>query len=654
MGYLTIAGIRGMHTHLSPLDPHFPDDLCVDALNIEFYRSGLARKRNGATAISLTGGTAGTSIHAAMFSFVPGQNYAARELWTIDASGTPLWKRLAGGTTWADVTVTDAVATTPYEINAVAFNGKLFFAYDSTVNRLHVWDADLSKVVRCGMAPAAAPTIADTGAGSYAATTRYYKVRYLYRSGSKLISRVGELSSATTFTPSGSGTAARVTKPASISEDESHWDIFGSADNVNFFRLTRLEVGTTTYDDSADPATYSGDAAPDTGTFKPPPSARYLSADASHLVMAGAWETSAGDSVEPKANRIWWTSALGSTDTGDDERISDTTSIKNYHDIDEPIVGLSPPIDGVIYVFTETSQWEMIPTGQPEQAYRFARVSGGRGTIAHKSILLGEDEDGDPALYWLSPAGPMRRGKFGQQALVDDIIDLWETTNLAAARVTAHGLFYPQRRQIWWWVNTSGVEGVVSPNSPDTKLVFDVALGRGDAGSRVRGGWSYANGASAVVNCSCLMSDVLGATMSRALKPYVSRATGTPVPRILKCDTGSTEDGTNFQAYLTTRHYAPWGLGRVGGMTQEAILVADALAGATITVDIFRDVGAETLTSSASIAASGSETSVFAQLEASRVAQANTIQVRIGDASAVGDIWNLDALIVPVTDEGDR
>lgn len=107
-------------------------------------------------------------------------------------------------------------------------------------------------------------TVANTGAGAYAATIRYYKIQFL-TVVSGLVTQASELGPVFSFTPSGSGTAARVTRPAVPTDADgtpaTHWTVWASdtsvdADFVNI--STNIAVATTTYDDSVVPGSYSG------------------------------------------------------------------------------------------------------------------------------------------------------------------------------------------------------------------------------------------------------------------------------------------------------------------------------------------------------------------------------------------------------------
>lgn len=638
---ILMFGIQGRDGSTPPLK--IGNDKCIEALNVDWFESSLGRKRGGASAISLSGGTAHSGQISWLGSHVPSDNQSNREFWSIDDQATPRVKRLAGGTTWADITLKDAIATKPWEVDAVSFNGKYFFAYDKTVNRLSVWDG--STIRRVGLDKATVPTVGNTGSGSYAATIRYYKIRWVVIVSS-VVTRAGELSSAVSFTPSGSGTAAQLTQSTPPGEGETHWEVYASADDANYFRQSQVAVATATYDDSTVPAAYTGTIPPDVNAFIAPPSAKFLLPDGSRLVMAGAWETAAGNSMTPKDNRYWWTAPLGATDNGDDERISNTATIKNYDDIDEAINGLGGSVNGANFIFSYGGVWKSIGTPVAAAPYVTVRLAGATGSISHKAIIKAQDENGEPCLYWLSATGPVRYGSGGFQRCNEDVDDIWRTVNLSATTVVAHGVYHRDKHQIWWWIATG------SSNEPDTRIIFDTLLGRIVSDSQeksIRKGWAKHTGDSCSARCSAMMSSTLGATMSRTLSPHIGRSTGTA---IWKCDTGTTDGGTAFQSYIKSKPYLPWGLGKLGGMAEEAVLAAAVSAGVTITLTIDRDFGAETLTSTLLLTVDGTETREIKQFDNSRIAVAKCIQFQIGDASALDSSWNLDALIARVTQDG--
>ena len=57
--------------------------------------------------------------------------------------------------------------------------------------------------------------------------------------------RRSEPSESLEFTPAGTATGAIVSKPATISEDETHWELEASLDDVNFYVVGTTDVGTT-------------------------------------------------------------------------------------------------------------------------------------------------------------------------------------------------------------------------------------------------------------------------------------------------------------------------------------------------------------------------------------------------------------------------
>lgn len=625
-----------------------PNNRCSEALNVDWYQSSLGRKRGGSTSVSLSGGTAQTGVVSFLKSHVPADNQSNRELWSIDDAATPRWKRLAGGTSWADVTVTDAIAATPWTTDAISFNGKLVFAYDSTVNRLHCWDPTDNAVRRMGLPKSAAPSVANTGAGAYAAVIRYYKVRFVKQVASINVIE-GEFSDATTFTPSGAGTAARVSRPTVPSEVETHWQIAGSPDNANFFIIATVAIATSTYDDSGTPSTYTGNVIPDTGSRICAPSAKYLSAESTRIIMAGAYETAAGNGMAPKNNRLWWTAPLGATDNGDDERVSNTSTIKNYADIEEAVTGISLPFNGYVYAFSFDGQWKMVPTGLASAPYLVLRVAGGMGCVSHKSIVVAEDENGEPALYWWGTVGPYRRTMRGQQSMHEDVDDIRRSVNLSAGKVICHAVWHKEINQIWWYLATG------SSDEPDTKVVFDTNLGRiVERETIVRGGWSKHNGPSAAARCSAMMSDTLGATMSRTLKPYVGRSTGTA---IWKTDTADLDDaGTAYQGYVESRLFTPWGFGMKGSFPEEGVMAARAASGVTITIQVLKDLNTDVVATATAVltptAQETNATSVYRKFEALRGSELSGVKIRVGDAAAVANSWNLDIVRIPWTVAG--
>lgn len=632
--FITINDLRGGRNGADP-PLALPPTQCVEALNVDWFEGTVAHRRGGSDSVSLTGGTSFASGLQTLIRHVPGSDETAAELWGVD--GAALVKRLTGGTSWADITLADAIATNPQHVVGVSLNGKLFLFYDSTQDRPHVYDPAVSKVRRMGFVdPTTGPTVADGGGvGAYAATPRYYRIRWLQLNGTIVVRR-SEPSNSQSFTPDGSHANATVTRPTAASEDETHWEVEASTDDTTYYRLSQIVIGTTTYADTAAPSTYSSNTVSDAiGTYTPPTSGKYGITDGNRLLFAGAWETGG------KNSRIWFTPVLGSSDQGDDERIVSTTTQKNFVDLNENdggfITGLGPPLEGAPFAFKYRQTWKLVPTGDVSTPYLPRRRSDQVGCIAHKTICMARDQAGNPSLYFLSPDGPYRIGNNGIEYLGRDIEDIWATVNLGASTVVAHGVYYQTIHQIWWWVATG------SSNDPDTRIVYDVLLGKVVEGDRVRGGWAKHTGDAAGARCSVMFANTLGASMSRDLKPYFGRSTGTT---LFKGNTSSnTDNSSTFQAYVTPRPLAidghRFGIG-------QSIVTAKA-GSATLTQTIIRDYGVETVTATVSLAASGSETRVVRKIEGSDMSQAKALQTQIGDGSAIDQTWTIDALAIPIT-----
>jgi hypothetical protein len=644
---ILIRSLRGGRNGIDPPNELSPDQ-CVEALNVDWYQASFARKRGGSTSVTETGGTAFSSGIQSLFRHVPGASEAAAELWGIDGAATPIVKRMTGGTSFANVTMADAIATSPHEVNAATLNGKLFLAYDSSVDRLHAYDPALGtpQVRRVGLGTPAAPTAADTAvAGAYPATLIYIRVRWIQYSSS-LVVRRSEAGAAVSFTPNGAFTGVVVTRPTAASESETHWEVEVSTDNATFYAVaqasTAIAIATTTYTLTILQTDFSDYTLSETsGEFTAPTSVKYLLTDGNRLLLAGAWETGG------KNSRVWFTPVLGSTDHADDERIPNATSQKNWVDLNENdggfITGLGGPFDGAPWAFKYRQIWKLVPTGDVDTPYIPRKRTDGIGCIQHKSIVVAEDEQGRPALYFMSHRGPYRVGQYGLQYLGRDNEDIWHgSMNLAATTTTGFTLWHVDKRQVWFYIATG------SANTPDVKMCFDVRLGSTDEKNQVRGGWSKHTGDSCEARCGVMFSNTLGATMSRDLKPYIGQNAGNG--RLWKCDTTDQDDaGTAFQGLITypDRHH--------GGLDAACVLrpplVLGSVGSHSITVTMSGNYGAlTTRTGSVAMAAAGSETRVLKPVEDVEIGDdVFSVAVAVGDASAAATPqWTIDAVIVPV------
>jgi hypothetical protein len=627
---------RGRNGWDSPLE--VPADQSVESKNVHFYNSGLGTKRGGSTSIT----ESGPSGHNALFEYVPGQDPTAAELFVVDNSGTKKILRGATGAsstsiTLSNLTLTDNISSEPYNTSAAVLNGKLYLAYDSTVNRLHVFDPGLSttKVRRAGMGTPAAPTGADDAAGGLS-LSRSYKVAFTEQRSSVTVRR-SLLSPVLTRTIAAKA-GSTITKPASLSEDETHWELY-AADTATgtYYLMATTAVGTTTYDDTAS-AIDTTTAEPTIGANTPFPSVKYLGTDGKRLYGLGAWESSAGDSLAPKNGRFYFGPVLDSSSVHDDERINNTTTLQGWLDLARNSGGADrgvtqKPIANVIYAFQSVGVYALMASNNASTPYRRVVQSSRVGGVNQQSIVIASDRNGGECAYFLDPTlGPFTVG--GQDGLKwcgKDVKDLWDTFNKDATTVPAFGVWYPDRNQVLFWIATG------SSNTPNLILALDVTEQYVDDDGDLRGGWSVYDGTYAAATCGVMFSNTVATTRSRNRVPYVGLTSGTV---LLRYDEAVTSDnGTAFQAYVTS-----------GALAQEtrgieikrAYLRASAQSGVTIQQSLTRNFGDETnRTSTVLLTATGSQTDVLRKFEDAALQDGDAVQVTLGDASAVASAWQL-------------
>ena len=619
----------GMNTYDAPWA--IRDNECVEAVNVDFYKSRCGRKRNGMLAATSTGSTTVGTI-SSLFRHVPGIDETAAEMWSVDDSGTPIINRLAAGTTWAAPTLKDAPTGNGWDFTAGSINGKLALAYKSAQARMHFWDG--STVRRGGLPAPAAPTLANQGAGAYPAVLTYFRVRWtVYSAG--IIQRRSEPGSAASITPSGGGASVRVTQPTVASEGETNWEVEGSTDGVTFYVLSVPAIGTTFVDISTLQTAFPSFTLSDlTGKYTLQKPYKFIAVDQNRLLGFGSYTTT------DKQSRVEISAVIGSADISDEERV-DTSQVNSYIDLDEndsgSATGLAGPVLGSFFAFKERQVWQLTATGVTTQPFRQDAISKSIGALAHYAITRGEDAVGNAAIYWMSHRGPYRWSLAGLEYLGRNI-ESWilggdATINLSATKVVARTIFHPDKRQVWFWWATG------SSNDPNQMAIFDV---QSSGWTRVPTGEKLAN-----VRCVTLFANTIAASMSRDLKPYVGQ-TGA-VNRIWKTDTGTDDNGTTFQSYLITKASEPGGPGFYG-QVGETIVLAKASPGVMVTVTVTRNFGAETITGTADLSqtpAEGTATRVSRVLGGSALNEVQFVQYQIGDAAPVSNTWLFDRLVTP-------
>ena len=365
---LTITSLRG---GLNNSDPaiSIAMDQCVVANNIEMHHSMLGERRNGTLAITLGTNIANKDRVTLLFRHLPTVDETQSQLWALGVNGTSTYQLSYKDTSWHDVSITDTVSLAgfdQYRWGTASFHGKAFFAFNSDVDRLHVMDT-LGNFRRVGMAqPAAAPTAADEGGGTFTGT-RYYRVRFIEKSGSVILRR-SEPSAVLSKAPSGAGAGLRVTRPTAVSEGETHWELEASLDNAFFYVIATTALATTTFDDTNDVVVGYAQTfilSEDIGNYTLLGSARYITVDGDRLVWGGSYEDSS------LGSRVGWTPVGQAPGVGNDER----QELENDPTVDlngfegGSLTGLSSTSSGSFFAFKLSYIYKLVRTGDPTKAY---------------------------------------------------------------------------------------------------------------------------------------------------------------------------------------------------------------------------------------------------------------------------------------------
>lgn len=640
MDPLLISSLRGgLNQHDPPIA--LPADQVVTAENIDFDRSTLGGRRGGHTAVTTSGLTGAVVALARHF---PVNDETQTQLWAVSVSGSSSAFTYKDAS-WHDETPTGSEALDVSRgqyggVRACSLHNKLFLAYPtaSGTDRLHVWDGSTLRAT--GLAEPAAPSVSSSGSGGYS-TTRYFRVRYTAQDGSGHTLRRSEPSDATTFTPSGTGAGATVTKPAAISEGETHWEVEESIDDANFYRIATVAVGTTTYTDTlASTAVADQPLSEDTGAYTLQYNPRFLLAVDDRLMMGGAWEQPALES------RIAWTPVGTDPGVGDDERTDETQD--PFMDLDAGAGGgltdLAGPLNGYAHAFKRGHIYRLVRTGTRSAAYQAIPLTDKSGALPG-SVVMGLDEGGASCLYYLDHAhGPSRIGVNGIQTCGVDISETWAGVNQNADLV-CHGVYYPDLRQVWWWVAESG------ESTPTLRLKAHVRQFRnGDEG--VRRGWSLDTGDYQATLCSVLYAENIEADTDRSLtlKPLVGTAISGAL--IAQANSGTTDNGTDFQARIVTKPFVPMAMLSKFGV-RAGVLTAAAASGVSVQVTLSgqNEQTTNTATKTVDLSPAATEPTVIRLLDDLALDENLMLQVEMGDATAVDADWALQGLALMTTDQ---
>ena len=279
---LVIGDLRGGRNGAdAPLS--LPDTQCVEAVNVDFWQGTLGRKRNGA---SLMAYLSEDGLSGYISSLFYGASNGKEYFCAADTAGdiSVLYGAIADP--WVEVTGGDA-ALVGIGIRAASINDRTYVCYQSAVNRLHYLTMGSSTMYRVGLATPSAPTAANVGGGAQWPYVRNYKIAWLNKSGATITER-SELSAAVTLTPTPTAGPILVTRPAvAAGENVTDWEVYGSEAGVNYVLLSTIAIATTTYTDSANPNTYTGDPSPVAGTNTVPGAWKFIATDGNRLIGGG-------------------------------------------------------------------------------------------------------------------------------------------------------------------------------------------------------------------------------------------------------------------------------------------------------------------------------------------------------------------------------
>lgn len=611
----------------------------VLAQNVEWFHSTFGERRAGCTPIDMTGsGLTGFAAIVHLSQWFPSNDIQNPELWAVGANpgasgvdpgiarrsgsvtGVPAWYPVANNTDPMVSTISSI-----YEMTTQALNGKLFFAYNSNTNFLHVWDGTTLR--RTGLSQPGQTSAVAEGSGSYM-NDRYFRIRWVTYDASGALVRRSEPGESRVFnaptSPSIAGAA--ITRPTPPGEGETHWELEASLDNATFYRIATYPISTVTVNDEtlfADGYADLGPLSEDIGDYLTWSSVKYLATDGDRLIGAGHW------TLGNLMSNVYWSPRGNDPGVGSDERlpltVNNTLTLDNYSG--GVITGLTSAVNGVFYVFKWSRIYKLVATGDIAQAYEAILITDGRGALP-RSVCAGVDENGRGCIYFIDPLfGPSRIGVNGVET-IEGLDVTWARANLKAGNgnLVAEGLFYPRKCQMHWWVSVDGSDLY------NFKIVLQTDYCHQSEGGGVRGGWSIATGRITEATALSLYWEWVSenGTVTLTERPFIGM---TSPDFIQRCDVSTTDAGVVYTATIVTRPYIAAGLiGKFGAMM--ATLLATALTGATIIVRLIRDMGLETTaaTSVSLTPTAAGESMVVRKMDDLRLSELYMLQVKVSDS----------------------
>jgi hypothetical protein len=666
----TLDSLRGGFDDFTPITAKAKDS-CTTAQNVEFYASTLGERRYGQTAVGLPGAvSADVLLDAAvwLFEHTPTKNESENELWamTVDTDFTPhLYRRVAG--TWSTIPLNSVSASDVpvmtnndgYRIYGQSLHGKLYIAFHSGVDRLHVWDGTTLR--RCGLAaPAVGPVVTNgAGGGTYAAVPRYYRVRFVVQSGATILRR-SEPSASTLFTPDGAHDSASIARPTVVGEGETGWEVEASVDNAAFYRLVIVTIGTASYADFDPVTSYSGNVLSDpVGNYTLIPSVKQLLADDDRLLCGGSWTDTADGSA------VIWTPVGNDPLPNPDERIDSTVDPRlDLDGLEGGDITNMGHADSLVIVTKFSHIYNLVRTDTSVGAYDARNLTTKRGGLP-RSLVEAADERGVPATYFLDPkVGPLRIGSGGLQYCGHDIHNTWASVDVNSP-VPCHGVYYAKKYQVLYWLNlldptAPGANPSGTNPYPNYQLKLQTNVTRVDDATGVRGGWSFTPTRSGLGNSRCSVMAVPyvpGFSSTQLPQPHVGRAVWTAsdlsVQRtvVQLCDTTATTDSgpaseSAYTAKVSSRSFIFRGL---PNETEIQGVVVLGSAGSHVLVSLVKDYGADSKQKPANMATATAATHVLAILEDLSMAEMTAVRVEFEDDPANPSQWQLFQCVLSET-----
>jgi hypothetical protein len=350
-----------------------------------------------------------------------------------------------------------------------------------------------------------------------------------------------------------------------------------------------------------------------------------------------------------KSGLVLWTPvASDPTGDGNDERYEhDQDAFKNLDSGQGgELTGFIGPVNGYIFAFKRSTIYKLVRTGQRSKAYTAVCLTRELGALPG-SVVQGIDQNGSPCLYFTDPnIGPCRISERGGiQQCGRDLETTWERINVNADTVVSRAVYYPDTKQVHWWLAAD------DEDTPSLRIMLQTNEQRETEDGDVRGGWTIHEGRSSFAIAACMFAENIDDDTDRShvLRPFIALAGDfTPTGLIQRCDTGSTDDGESYTARIVTRPLSPAGLLNEFGL-MAGVLLATADAGANVRIKVlpnYSSTAAKTI--DLSLAPTSDESQVIKPLDNLSVAELRAVQIEFTDPASPGT-WELNGLAMKLT-----